>query len=114
MNRSRLAVVSLSILFGVVLGWQLHAMLTPPPAAATPPRTFETLATDDGRKVFVGGRWYPLVQSTKATLVELIPPTLTPGEVAHLNADGTVLITSHTEAAKRQSMGGGAWPPSPD
>lgn len=77
------------------------------------PVTGRTFPTREGRReVFVKGEWRPVVTSTRSKLAELIPPGLTPGEVVHVNDDGTCLVTSHVDAARRQNSGGGPWPPS--
>ncbi len=96
MKRLLVDVVVLAV--GVVGGWQLHALLTPAPSQ---PRTFEVRAHNGRREALVRGEWRPVVDSTRAALDGFEPKDLTPGEVAHLNADGTVVITSHVLAARR-------------
>ena len=110
----RLALVAAVGLACGVAGWQLHARLFPAPPEeqpdSSPYRTFQTRR----REVLVDGQWYPLVTSTRAKLVRFFPPELSRGEIAHVNADGTVLVTSHTEAGKRshwEANGNCGWPP---
>jgi len=63
------------------------------------------------REVQVEGRWYSLVDETSSPLVRFVPPELSPGrEIAHINQDGTVTVTSHVEASKRSGRGGVGYP----
>lgn len=77
---------------------------------------FEIRETATGREVRVEGRWYLLVTSTRSRLLRFIPPDLNldGGDIAHLNADGTVLLTNRVEAAKRSGWSGDGWPPHGD
>jgi hypothetical protein len=110
MNRVNVAVAALAAGIGLAGGWQLRGLLAPPPA----PRVVEVRAAGGRREAFVHGAWRPVVAATRSRLEAFEPPQLTPGEVAHLNADGTVLVTSHVEAARRAAAGGGGWPPAAD
>lgn len=80
----------------VLLAWLKHE----------PARAFDTRERDGSKEVIVEGRWYPLVTSTRSPLLRFVPPELTPGPVAHLNADGTAIITSHVEAGRRSGWDG--------
>jgi hypothetical protein len=62
------------------------------------------------------GEWLPLVETTNSPLLYLIHQDLPPGSVAHINEDGTVLITdnaaSNTRAKREAEQGLYGWPPS--
>jgi len=60
------------------------------------------------------GKWLPLLAKTDSPLVTTVPVELTPGEVVHTNADGTVLVTDNAQAAARigrELSGVHGWPP---
>lgn len=79
-------------------GWQLRALFIPKGEVA---RAFEIRTREGRREVNADGRWYPLVDRTDSPLERFIPPTLSPGQVVHLNADGTALLTDEREASQR-------------
>ncbi len=64
------------------------------------PRKFSTRGNGPD-EVFVEGKWVPLVSTTSSKLERFVPEGLTPGEVVHINKDGTAILTNHVEASKR-------------
>jgi hypothetical protein len=87
---------------------------------SVPTRKFLTRQHNGQTEVFVlppdsqQGKWLPLVAKTDSPLVATVPEELTPGEVVHLNVDGTVLVTDNAQAAARigrELSGVHGWPP---
>jgi hypothetical protein len=87
---------------------------------SVPTRKFPTRQHNGQTEVFVltpdnpQAKWLPLVAKTDSPLITTVPEELTPGEVAHLNADGTVLVTDSAQAAARigrEVSGVHGWPP---
>jgi hypothetical protein len=87
---------------------------------SVPTRHFLTRQHSGQTEVFVltpvtqEGKWLPLVAKTVSPLVTTVPEELTPGEVVHINADGTALVTDNAQAAARigRELGGvHGWPP---
>ena len=88
--------------------------------AAGPTRKFLTRQHNGQTEVFVlppdsqQGKWLPLVARTASPLVTTVPEGLTPGEVIHINEDGTALVTDNAQAAARigrELSGVRGWPP---
>lgn len=62
---------------------------------------FHVKEAERGQYIFVEGMWRKVVEETTSPLDKFVPPTLEPGDIIHINKDGTVLITDHIEATKR-------------
>ena len=99
-NSQYCVVVVVAIL--AILAWSFWNR--PAPTIYKPP----TRMSAQGKEIFLktiehpDGHWYPIVNETDAKLLQLLPPQLEPGrDIAHVNTDGTVIITNHVEAAKR-------------
>jgi hypothetical protein len=62
-----------------------------------------------------GSRWIPLVDSTDSPLLWLTGQGVPDGKVAHINEDGTVLITDNAagsaRAIRQAEEGSHGWPP---
>jgi hypothetical protein len=60
------------------------------------------------------GEWLPFVEATSSPLLYLVHDDLPPGSVAHINEDGTVLITDNaagnTRAIRQAEQGLHGWP----